>query len=81
MNRTKTVSIAPVFPLSASDRAAQRAATHFRGDSDPDMDEALRRVRGTASTLFRLEVEAAYLERDAQLNATVAAEIAAGVAA
>jgi hypothetical protein len=57
MNRTATTPpIAPSFGLSPADKAAQIAASHVRqsrggwfpvkqaGDSDPDMDEALRRV-------------------------------------
>jgi hypothetical protein len=49
------------------------------GDSDPDMDEALRRIRTRA--LKHLEIEAAYLERDHQLRSAVAREIATGIAA
>lgn len=40
-----TPSIAPAFPQSRADKAAHRAAEYRRGDSDPSMDEALRRVR------------------------------------
>ena len=54
-----TPSIAPTFPQSPADRAAHRAAEYRRGDSDPSMDEALRRV----------QTELAYLERAAQLLA------------
>jgi hypothetical protein len=59
-----------------ADRAARLTIT---GDSDPDMDEALRRIRTRA--LKRLEIEAAYLERDHQLRSAVAHEIATGIAA
>jgi hypothetical protein len=41
----RTPSIAPTFPQSTADVAAHRAAEYRRGDSDPSMDEALRRVR------------------------------------
>lgn len=70
-------TIAPTFPLSAADKAAHAAASYVRpvravaGDSDPDMDEALRRVQENL----------AYIERAQQFDAQVAAEIAAGVAA
>lgn len=71
MNGTKTTpSIAPAFPLSPADKAAHRAAEYRRGDSDPSMDEALRRV----------QTELAYMERKQQLAAQVRREIAAGVA-
>lgn len=64
-----TISIAPVFPLSAADKSAHRAATHFRGDSDPDMDEALRRATAAVERIeaerraaVHAEIEAAYAE-------------------
>jgi hypothetical protein len=65
MNGTKIHPITPVYPQSA-DKAAHRAGNYFRGDSDPNADELLRRARErrAAAALFRLEVEAAYLERD-----------------
>jgi hypothetical protein len=47
------------------------SAAHVRGDSDPDMDEALRRV----------QTNLAYLQRDRQLAAEVAAQIQMGTAA
>ena len=71
MNGTKTTpSIAPRHPLSPADKAAHRAAEYRRGDSDPHMDEALRRV----------QMDLAYDLRDRQFAETLAAEIAAGVA-
>jgi hypothetical protein len=44
-----TPSIAPSYPLPLTEQAAQRSTSYVRatnpGDSDPDPDEALRRVR------------------------------------
>jgi hypothetical protein len=63
-----TPSIAPSYPLSHADRAAHDKASYVRptagwfptaadpGDSDPDMDEALRRATA----------EVAYIERDTE---------------
>lgn len=59
----------PAPAMSAADKAARLAATGpirvHAGDSD--MDEAL----------YRLQTEIAYIERDAQLDAEVAQDIAA----
>jgi hypothetical protein len=69
MKRTHSYT-APV--MSAADKAAHRAASYVRPtDSDPDMDEALRRV----------QTNLAYLQRDRQLAAEVAAQIQMGTAA
>jgi hypothetical protein len=60
--RPSTPSIAPTFPRSPADKAAHASASYVRparahdGDSDPDMDEALRRAT----------TELAYVERDGQ---------------
>jgi hypothetical protein len=73
----RTPSIAPSFPQSLADKAAHSAASYGRpgrvqdGDSDPDMDEALRRV----------QTNLAYLQRDQQLAEIVAAEVRMGAAA
>ena len=62
--------IAPTYPQTAADKAAHAKASFVRGhagDSTPDITDALRRV----------QTEVAYIERDAQLDAAVAADIAA----
>jgi hypothetical protein len=49
--RSRVAHIAPSYPQSPADKAAHAAAPYVRpavaqaGDSDPDMDEAYRRVR------------------------------------
>jgi hypothetical protein len=52
--------IAPTFPQSPADKAAFASASYVRGDSDPNMDEALRRVRSHGAALR--EGMAAYRE-------------------
>jgi hypothetical protein len=80
----KLTAPAPTYPQSPADKAAHLAAVGpVRGqstDSDPDIDEALRRARGDsdiAAALHRLQTEVAYIERDAQLAADVAKDLAA----
>jgi len=72
--KTKTApSIAPTFPQSPADKAAHASASYVRparahdGDSDPDMDEALRRAT----------TELAYVERDGQHGQALHEDMAA----
>lgn len=53
----------------------QSTATLARTDSDPDMDEALRRVR-VGKAQLAVETEAAYFERDLQIREAAAWETA-----
>lgn len=68
----KSTAPTATYPQSPADKAAHLAARGpirvHNGDSDPDIDEALRRV----------QTEVAYIERDAQLAADVAKDLAAG---
>jgi hypothetical protein len=81
--KRNALTLTPAPVMSAADKAAHAAASYVRahaGDSDPDMDEALKRVRSGSTfdaALHRLQTEVAYIERDAQLAADVAKDLAA----
>jgi hypothetical protein len=61
----KSIVIAPTYPQSPADKAAHDAASYVRASSTFD------------AALHRLQTEVAYIERDAQLAADVAKDLAA----